>query len=50
MFDVQRRKKIGDGGNVFFKGLAKTFFVNIKKMFMADFDMLYYYVILPKVD
>ena len=51
MFDVQRRKKIGDGGNVFFKGLAKTFFVNIKKMFMADFDMLYYcYITKSRLD
>ena len=36
MFDEERRKKKEDGKNVFFKALAKTFFVNIKKLFMGD--------------
>ena len=29
-------KKTEDGDNVFFKALAKGFFVNIKKLFMVD--------------
>ena len=36
VFDEERRKKKEDGKNVFFKALAKTFFVNIKKLFMGD--------------
>ena len=32
----REKKKTEDGENVFFKALAKIFFVNIKKLFMAD--------------
>ena len=51
-----KKNKTEDGENVFFKGLAENFFVNIKKLLMTDLqkekgnDMLYYYVITLKVD
>ena len=32
----REKKKTEDGENVFFKALAKIFFVNTKKLFMAD--------------
>ena len=32
----REKKKTEDNENVFFKAPAKTFFVNIKKLFMAD--------------
>ena len=52
----KQKKKTEDDENVFFKGLAENFFVNVKKLLMADLqtekgnDMLYYYVITLKVD
>ena len=52
----QTKKKTEDDENVFFKGLAENFFVNVKKLLMAHLqtekgnDMLYYYVITLKVD
>ena len=52
----QTKKKTEDDENVFFKGLAENFFVNVKNLLMAHLqtekgnDMLYYYVITLKVD
>ena len=55
----REEKRTEDGENVYFKALAKHFFVSIKKLFMVDLlsnglheknNMLYYYVILLKVD
>ena len=59
LFDVERRKKTEDGENVFFKDLAKNLLLTSKSGLWPTFyrmdvmksnDMLYYYVILPKVD